>query len=152
MSIYEGGSVNNGVDWDYFDRFDAILGKYLPDHGEGDTMATQICTSVNKLVYKWYNDGDVYDNTHHMDGWLNDLSSYANWLSEFAEGASPILARIRDCWTHADYEHILKDLADAFLTDDVMAKYEASEKCGSIYKCNGAFKYKEQNDDDDEEE
>ena len=64
----------------YFNKFKQINDSYLPDTGEGDTMATQICTAVNKLIYGWYNDGDVYDNTYMIDGWCNDLSSYANWL------------------------------------------------------------------------
>ena len=63
------------VDWSYFDKFDPLQDKYLPNRGEGDTIATQIVTAVAKLIYKWYNDGDVFDNTWYLDGWLNDLSS-----------------------------------------------------------------------------
>ena len=70
------------VDWSYYDKpeFKAINSEYLPARGEGETKATQIVTAVNKLVYKWYNDGDVFDNTGALSGWANDLSSYANWL------------------------------------------------------------------------
>ena len=70
------------VDWSYFDKFDGIIDKYLPTKGEGETKATQIVTAINKLIYKWYNDGDVFDNTYHLEGWANDLSDYANWLYE----------------------------------------------------------------------
>ena len=55
------------VDWEYFNKFEKINDKYLPLSGQGETMATQICTVVNKLVYKWYNDGDVFDNTHGLE-------------------------------------------------------------------------------------
>ena len=48
-----------GVSWGYFNKFDDILNKYMPFTGEGKTMASQLVTAVNKLVYKWYNDGDV---------------------------------------------------------------------------------------------
>ena len=72
------------VDWGYYDKFDGLMDKYLPMHGEGETKATQIVTAVNKLVYKWYNDGDVFDNTLHLEGWANDLSDYANWLADHA--------------------------------------------------------------------
>ena len=50
-----------GVDWSYFRKFEPFNRQYLPDRGEGDTLATQAATAVTKLVYKWYNDGDVYD-------------------------------------------------------------------------------------------
>lgn len=46
--------------------YDEVIELYLPDRGEGKTKATQIVTAVNKLIYKWFNDGDVYDNTYHM--------------------------------------------------------------------------------------
>ena len=61
--------------WSYFNKFKELNNKYLPDMGEGETKATQVVTAVTKLVYKWYNDGDVYDNTYMMKGWCNDLSS-----------------------------------------------------------------------------
>ena len=61
--------------WSDFDHFDEVFGKYLPNVGEGNTMASQISTAVCKLVYKWFNDGDVYDNSCY-DGGGNDLSSF----------------------------------------------------------------------------
>ena len=70
-------------DMDYLDKFNALIEEYMPWRGEGDTKASQVATAVNKLIYKWWNDGDVFDNVHSgMDGWVNDLSSYANWLEK----------------------------------------------------------------------
>ena len=45
---------------------DELLDKYLPDEGEGKTMATQAVTAMCKIVYRWYNDGDVFDNTYFI--------------------------------------------------------------------------------------
>ena len=88
--------LDESVVWDYFNIFHDINDKYLPDSGEGDNMATQTVTAVNKLVYKWYNDGDVYDNStaSGLDGWGNDLSDYANWLAKNIDGCKDILDRI----------------------------------------------------------
>ena len=55
------GKITESVSWDYFDKFKDVVHKYLPTVGEGDTFATQIVTAINMLIYKWYNDGDVYD-------------------------------------------------------------------------------------------
>lgn len=141
------------VDWSYFDKieFKAINGKYLPECGEGETMATQIVTAVNKLVYKWYNDGDVYDNTYAMAGWANDLSSYANWLRKYA-GVADILDRIHQCFTEGDYEDLLKALADRLLDDEDLERAAKQEKVDSIYEAEGPYRFEERYDDDDDED
>lgn len=134
------------VEWSYFKRFEAQLDKYMPNSGEGDTMASQIATAVNKLVYKWYNDGDVYDNTWILEGWCNDLSSYANWIAKcvhlpYCDICEDVLVRVFDIYNDDGYESILKDLADILLDADVLEHYAQLEKVGSIYDCDGQFRF-----------
>ena len=138
------------VRWDYFDKFEELNDKYLPAHGEGETKATQIVTAVCKLVYKWYNDGDVFDNTYHLDGWCNDLSSYANWLAKYTSKGSAILNKISDCWSNGDYEDLLKELADSLLEEEYLSQQNEFEKAESIYKCSGKFKFMESCDDEED--
>lgn len=138
--MYNGGYNNGGVNWEYFDKFEEVTDKYMLPSGEGDTVASQIVTAINKLVYKWYNDGDVYDNTHWLTGWCNNLSSYANWL--YKNVGATMLGDIVFCRTHSHYELILKELADTFLNEDVLADYE-TEKVGTIYECDGMFQFLE---------
>ena len=38
--MYQGGFVNGGVDWEYFNKFKEINNKYLPDRDEGETKAS----------------------------------------------------------------------------------------------------------------
>lgn len=131
------------MDWDEFDKFEEVIDKYMPVSGEGETLASQIVTAVNKLVYKWYNDGDVYDNVHGgLSGWCNDLSSYANWLSEYAN-VGFILGRIEECYTDCEYEELLYELACTLLDDEYLAIENERPKVGSIYKCDGEFKFEE---------
>ncbi len=137
------------VDWGYYDKFDGLMEKYLPDSGEGETKATQIVTAVCKLIYKWYNDGDVYDNSYALEGWANDLSSYANWLWEHTE-ANELLEDIFNCYNNDNYEYLLKRIADMLLDEDYLAEQNKVEKVGTIYKCDGAFKYVEHDDDDND--
>lgn len=136
------------TDWGYYDKFDGINEKYLPERGEGKTVATQIVTAVNKLIYKWYNDGDVFDNTHHLEGWVNDLSSYANWLYENTKDAWKILNKISDCISDSEYEDLLQELADKLLNEEYLAEQNKLGKVGTIYDCDGKFKYVEDNEDD----
>lgn len=141
-----------GIDWSYFDQFEAVVEKYMPDHGEGETMAQQIVTAVNKLVYKWYNDGDVFDNTHILKGWANDLSSYANWLDDHAAGTSVILHGISGCTNDEDYELLLKNLVDLTLNEDYLRDYTDKPKVESIYECDGPFQFEESTDYDDDDD
>lgn len=148
------------VDWGVYDKFEDINDVYLPMRGEGETKATQIVTAVNKLVYKFYNDGDVYDNTYYMKGWCNDLSSFANWLYKYVgkdHHVKYILASISDCKNDDDYSELLYDLAISTLDEDFLSKMNEIPKEGSVYDCDGPFVFDENSYDesdswDDEDE
>lgn len=135
------------VQWDYYDKFKSVIDKYMPATGEGETIASQAVTALNKLIYKWYNDGDVFDNSRYLEGWCNDLSSYANWLYNHTDRAK-MLENIFCISTHSEYEDLLKEMADSILDEDWLSTQEM-EKQGSIYQCRGPFKFV---DYDEEEE
>lgn len=137
----------NKVDWSYYNKFEEINKKYLPDRGEGETKASQMVTAINKLIYKWYNDGDVYDNTCYLQGWCNDLSSFANWLAGYIDGAVDILDRIFNV-DEDGYEMILKDLADTYLNEEQILNY-TTEKEGSIYNSIGRYKFNDNWEDEE---
>ena len=126
--------------WESFDNFNDITTEYMPAYGEGETLASQTVTAVNKLIYKWYNDGDVYDNTYFMNGWANDLSSYANWLSKYVDAGS-ILDDIQNCLFDDDYEEILWKLAEKYLNREYLEKLTNKQKQGTIYKCVGKYEW-----------
>lgn len=136
------------ADWNSFDKYEAITDKYLPDRGEGKTMATQTVTAVCKLVYKWFNDGDVFDNTGYLDGWYNNLSSYANWLAKYT-GAKPILDRVFECKNEDSYTDLLFDLAESLFDAESLEKLDAKPAVGSIYKCEGKYRFVDYDDEDE---
>ena len=138
------------VDWVYYDKFEAVNEKYLPVQREGETVATQIATAVNKLVYKWYNDGDVFDNTYHLSGWANNLSSYANWLYENTKDAWRILNKIPYCYHGGDYEDLLKELTDKLLDETYLDEQNGYKKVGTVYNCDGKFKFDDSIEKEDE--
>ena len=146
-------NLKESVNWNYFDRFKDINQEYLPDRGEGETLASQIVTAVNKLIYKWYNDGDVFDNVNsNLEGWANDLSSYANWLYKYAPGKVPaILRNIYGMGEKSDYETLLKELADYCLDENLLQSLELNKQ-GSIYDCDGPFEFNEYDEELDEED
>ena len=146
-------ALTEHVDWGYYNKkeFEDIDKEYLPTEGEGETLASQIVTAINKLIYKWYNDGDVYDNVNSsLTGWANDLSSYANWLYKYVDGTQDILKNIYGMGDESDYETLLRELADTFLDKDFLAQAAKAEKQGSIYDCEGPFEFSEFDDEEDE--
>lgn len=138
------------VDWGYYDKFDGINDKYLPIKGEGETKATQIVTAVSKLVYKWYNDGDVFDNTRCLEGWANDLSDYANWLYHHTTKAvQEILNKVFDCTNDSEYEDLLRELTDELFKEEYLAEQDKIQKEFTIYNYDGKFKFVECDEDED---
>lgn len=144
----ESKKLEEQVDWSYFNKFDKYTDKYLPPRGDGDNQATQMVTALCKLVYKWYNDGDVYDNTYMLDGWANDISGSANWLYKYVPGTDEILNKIKDAQDDSDYENILKELCDFCYKDSLLEELEEKDKVGNAYSEDGPFEF----DDTPEEE
>lgn len=136
------------VQWDYYDKFEGVNDKYLPYKGEGTTKAMQIVVAVNKLVYKYYNDGDVFDNTYFLECGYNDLSDYANWLYEHTETEN-ILAKISSCLSNDEYELLLQELADKLLNEEYLHIQNKVDKVGTIYDCDGKFKFVEIDEDEE---
>ena len=142
--------IRASISWNSFDRFIPVINKYMPDEGEGNTLASQLVTAINRLVYRYYNDGDVFDN-RILDSY-NDLSNEANWIYRHFDASGPILRGIEDCYNKREYEEILYKLADTLLDAEDLEKLENVPKSGSIYDCDGPFYYEEYNDEDDDDE
>ena len=138
-------------EWSDFYRFGDVTNEYMPAMGEGDTIASQASTAINKLVYKWFNDGDVFDNTHAMQGWCNDLSTYANWLAYHIEGAAEVLDGIANCYSDEDYTELLYDLCEQCCDDGSMRLWDTMPKEDSIYTKDGDYTFTEHYDDEEEE-
>lgn len=137
------------IDWNYFNKFEEVTDKYLPATGEGNNMAQQAVAAMCKLVYKWYNDGDIYDTTnYHLCGFANDLSSYANWLHKNTCIANE-LEGIYTAKGEADYEHVLARCADKLLNEDLLAQLAVKPATGSIYDCTGCFIWEEEQNEED---
>lgn len=136
--------LEESVGWDYYNspKLRNIEDKYLPRRGEGETMAEQIVTATAKLVYKYYNDGDVFDNVNsNLPSWANDLSDYANWLYYNAHGTKSILNSIYGMSSKDAYENLLKQLVDLTNTEEYLEPYSKIPKEGSIYECDGPFEF-----------
>lgn len=131
------------IKWDDFYQFSRYTDKYLPDYGEGETKATQTSTALNKLVYKWFNDGDVFDNTHILQGWANNISDEANWIYHNIPGADVILERISTIYSKEGYTELLYDLCKLIAIPEFLEELDKEPKIGTVYNCDGPYEFLE---------
>lgn len=140
---------NNHHVWDDFNDVSKRLEPYLEIKGQGTTMASQVAACVSNLVYHFFNDGDIFDTTHHLKTTCNDFSARANWLYLNQPATRPVLDRIEKVRTKGDYADLLFDLCEIYDADTLasLAKEPAKE---DIYKSKCKFSCEEEEDDDDE--
>lgn len=129
------------IGWDDFSspETDKIEKQYLPTSGEGDIMMSQAVTAGSKLIYKWFNDGDIFDTNCALDMGWNDLSSYANWLYKYIPETKSILDKVYKVHNEKDYTNMLYELFNKLYTNEMVDKYSKKPKIGSIYECDGQF-------------
>ena len=141
---------NNHHVWDDFTVVAKRLNPYLEIKGQGTTMASQVAACLSNLVYHFFNDGDIFDTTHHLTASCNDFSSRANWLYLNQPATRPILDRIEKVRTNGEYADLLFDLCEVYDADTLasLAKEPAKE---DIYNSKCKFSCPEPEDDDDDE-
>ena len=129
-----------------------LIEKYLPPRGDGDNQATQAVTALCKLTYKWFNDGDVYDNHYYLQGWANDISGSANWLYNNIPITQSLLMEIKYIHSEKEYEDLLDELENVVLKEELLAELEKKSKVGSAYSEHGPFSFDDSIDEEDEDE
>lgn len=129
-----------------------LIELYLPDYDDGENRASQAVTALCRLTYKWFNDGDVFDNNYYMSGWANDISGSANRLYEYMPETQDILNKIRTVSSDREYEDLLEELTNVVLKRDRLKELEGLAKEGDAYDESGPFSFNENYDDDEEED
>lgn len=124
----------------FYKKYGAFVDKYVPDRGDGDTLASQTVTAVYRLIYGLDNNGDVYDNTRFLKGWMNNISWAANWLWSHTD-TKGILERVWDAKNTDEYRAILSALASKLLNEETLSRLETLPKDGTIYEGTGPFRF-----------
>lgn len=123
------------------EKYTEMVDMYVPDIGEGETKASQIATAINFLAREWDINGDFWDDTHTpFRRGQNDVRNQANWLHSHTE-AGKLLERIWD--ENADIDVILINVMDRCLGEAYLDKAYHMPKEGTIYHCDGPFRYKD---------
>lgn len=137
--------------------FEALTDEYMPGVGAGDTMLSGLLVAANKLIYKWYNDGDVFDNTENgLEGFCNDISGSANWLNRYGTPRMrAILDTVYKCWTEDKYGELINKLEEELErfanNEDIVEEYKSKPLEGDPYNESGPYEYQECYDEEEDE-
>lgn len=125
----------------------ALVTKYLPSKGDGNTKATQAITALWKLIHRWDNDGDIYDNHYSLRAGLNDVSGSANWLYNHIQETRPILDNIKYISSDTQYSMLLGMLANCVLNEDLLTRLDKLPKSRNAYNESGPYSIEEEDED-----
>ena len=153
--------------WEDFESFGPVIDKYMPEIGEGETMASQIVTAVNRIGYRWFNDGDTVSGDIDPKGdgpsfSPGEVSQFGNWLDKNVPEASAVFASWIDALESFDcdvamYNDFLYELFETLLDEKLLEKYQDKPLADSIYDSktyadNGIFSAPPLDDDGEEYE
>lgn len=145
-------------DWDTkYPAFESLTDQYMPVSGAGDTMLSGLLVASNKLIYRWYNDGDVFDNSENgLEGFANDISGSANWVYRYGTSKmKAILDTVHKCYSDDEYEYLIerfkKALEDFANQKDLVEQYLSEPLKGDPYDENGPFSYSPYQEEEDED-
>lgn len=146
-------SVNDLIAFMKSEHIKNALKYYLPAQGEGKNRATQAVTAMNKLIYKFINDGDMVKYDDHCNG--NDeqlLNTYANWLFEYGASSTEIYVIMRKLNTFDEekYAKVLLELAELVFSAKNLMGLATQSKHKSIYNETGPFKQSSSGNQDSE--
>ena len=126
-------------------NFDEATEAYMPSTGEGDSMLTQLLVAANRIIRKWYEDGDVIDTCNGL-GWESDISGSANWIDKYAPAMlSAPFKRVFDCCSNQEYQEQIIDpfkaSLDKYFESGEWRKLLNAPKRGNAYNEKGIYEF-----------
>ena len=92
-------------DWPDNKEFEALFDQYVPDQGHADTVGGELIRAVNKIVYRYYNDGDRVGVDYG-----NETCNPAARFIETNTKLEPLASKLWDYRPNEEYEKVLADL------------------------------------------
>ena len=122
------------------EEYSKVLQKYVSASGEGDTIASQVATAVNRILGRFLNDGDTI--------WSDSLCNEADWLYENAGSEVSHMIDSINGYTFAGsstvergdegiYAEWLGKLLDYVCYSGLLENLADDPATGSIYDCFG---------------
>lgn len=100
------------------ESLEKVRQELVPTMGQADTLEGETLRAFDRVVYRWFNDGDKYSENENDYGYITVRPSvvwlYRNPLTPDIKGAALIIRTTDEAGkTNEDYEHELLSLAKA---------------------------------------
>jgi hypothetical protein len=142
--LAEGRLLKEFVGKELEDRNEPLYDKLVPGNGDAETVEGEMLRAINRLIYRYYNDGDKY-----YEGYGTETAGPAH--SFLVNANHPLKAMMnrlfREFISDDEYEKMLNDILEAILT-------HIESKQGEYTKntLGGIFNYEPEFEDEEEEE
>jgi len=108
-SFDEGKQLKEFVGKELEDRNEPLYDKLVPGQGDAETVEGEMLRAINRIVYRFYNDGDKY-----FEGYGTETAGPAH--SFLVNSKNPKQSALKQIFsTGTDYEQTLKDALDLIL-------------------------------------
>lgn len=141
------GKVNEFVGKELEDRNEPLYDKLVPGKGDADTVEGEMLRAINRIAYRFYNDGDKY-----FEYYGTETAGPAH--SFLVNANHPLRSAMRKILDEpsgdASYERMIKDALDMILDyiESRRGKY-TKNTLGGIYDYEPEFEEEEEEDDYD---
>ena len=142
----KGAGVLEFVGKELEDRNDPLWKELVPGQGKAETVEGEMLRAINRMVYRFYNDGDKY-----FEGYGAETAGPAHaFLVDANHPLKSAMNKILDEPTgDASYERMLKDALDMILDhiESKQGKYTPNN-VGDMFDYDSYFEDEEDDDDD----
>ena len=139
----EGKQLKEFVGKELEDRNEPLYSELVPGAGKADTVQGEMLRAINRIVYRYYNDGDEY-----MRGYGTETAGPAH--SFLVNANHPLKSLVSTLFSKGtDYEQTIKDVLDAILdhVESRQGKYTPNN-VGNMFDYEPEFEDEESYEDD----
>jgi hypothetical protein len=144
--LAEGRLLKEFVGKELEDRNEPLYDKLVPGNGDAETVEGEMLRAINRLIYRYYNDGDKY-----YEGYGTETAGPAHsFLVNANHPLKSMMYRLfKEFISDDEYERMLKDILDAILDHIESRQGEYTKNTlGGMFKYEPEFEDMEEDDDD----
>jgi hypothetical protein len=110
--LAEGKLLNEFVGGELEKRNEALYDKLVPSQGSADTVEGEMLRAINRIIYRYYNDGDYY-----YTGYGTETAGPAHsfLINANHPQRSAMVKLFKEFVSDAEYEKMLNDILDVIL-------------------------------------
>ena len=110
--LAEGKLLKEFIGGELEKRNDALYDKLVPSMGDAETVEGEMLRAINKIIYRWFNDGDKY-----YEGYGTETAGPAHSFLVNANHPqrSAMVRLFKEFVSDEEYERMLNDILDVIL-------------------------------------